>query len=142
MAPASSVKSFHEIPALFGQPIPKKRARRQISDLDQFLRLSLAEPWRDVIRRDPCPYCGNPGGTLDHIEARAAGGLDNVANLTGSCRRCNNRKGTRSLLHHLAGWFRFAELPAPRREHLVYAAAYVRGRVIERRFKPTREKLA
>ena len=99
MAPPASVKTFHEIPALFGQPIPKKQKRRVIRDLDQFLRIRDAEPWRDILRRDPCAYCGVvPGRTVDHIEAVSTGGRNNASNLTGACKRCNSHKGSLSLL--------------------------------------------
>lgn len=30
-------------------------------------------PWAPVLRRDPCSYCGGPGGTVDHIVPQAAG---------------------------------------------------------------------
>lgn len=50
-----------------------------------------------------CWYCGwrmNPfvNFTVDHVQPRAAGGKDNLANLVPCCRDCNSAKGTRSLL--------------------------------------------
>lgn len=45
-----------------------------------------------VVRRDPCSYCGQPGGTMDHITAISMGGAGDWTNLTGACRSCNSRK--------------------------------------------------
>lgn len=55
---------------------------------------------RDVMRRDPCAYCGEPSATLDHIVAQVNGGGDTWENLTGACLRCNTRKSAHGLL-----WF-------------------------------------
>lgn len=57
--------------------------------------------YRKVVQRDPCSYCGAPGGTKDHITPKARGGLNEPENLTGSCRRCNQAKADRSLLRFL-----------------------------------------
>lgn len=71
-------------------------------------RVERLGSWREVgeiapaLRRDPCAYCGGPGGVVDHIVAVAAGGVHEAENLTGACRRCNARKGTKSLLLFLA----------------------------------------
>lgn len=65
------------------------------------------EAWMRVIRLDPCAYCDRSvGGTVDHIEprskpARGIGGAHTVQNYSGSCDRCNQRKGSRSLLDYL-----------------------------------------
>lgn len=40
-----------------------------------------------------CRYCGEPGGTVDHIIPRAQGGTDSVRSLTAACASCNTRKG-------------------------------------------------
>jgi 5-methylcytosine-specific restriction endonuclease McrA len=45
------------------------------------------------LRLDPCAYCGGPGGTIDHIVARAAGAAPTAGNLTGACPACNEAKG-------------------------------------------------
>jgi DNA polymerase III alpha subunit len=54
--------------------------------------------YAELVRRDPCSYCGEPGGTVDHIEPVALGGSNDVENLTGACKNCNSRKRTRPLL--------------------------------------------
>ena len=66
--------------------------------------------WRKTLQQDPCSYCGEAGGEADHIVARSNGGRDRWMNLTGSCRRCNRAKGTRSLLEFAAGLKREIEL--------------------------------
>lgn len=63
--------------------------------------------WASIIRRDPCSYCGEPAGTLDHIEpkskrTRAAGSAHSWTNYAAACERCNGRKGAASLLLFLA----------------------------------------
>lgn len=51
-----------------------------------------------VLRADPCSYCGEPGGTVDHITPVAANGDLGWKNLTASCRSCNASKSTTPLL--------------------------------------------
>lgn len=52
----------------------------------------------DVLRGDPCAYCGRPGGTIDHIEPIKHGGDSHFMNLTAACDACNRRKHARRLL--------------------------------------------
>lgn len=54
-----------------------------------------------VVRRDPCSYCGGPGGTMDHIMAVRDGGTSEWMNQTGACRSCNSRKKRLPLLFAL-----------------------------------------
>lgn len=58
----------------------------------------MSVPYETLLRRDPCSYCGAPGGILDHIIPRVEGGDENYSNLTGSCRSCNSGKSDRSVL--------------------------------------------
>lgn len=53
---------------------------------------------KSVLRRDPCSYCGRPCENLDHIVPRSADGDNSTANLTASCRKCNQRKRRKPLL--------------------------------------------
>lgn len=74
--------------------------------------------WMRIIRADPCSYCGGPGGSLDHLEARSRvprtgagahgclsrldqGGLHVWLNYAGACPSCNSGKSDRSLLDAL-----------------------------------------
>lgn len=66
----------------------------------------LREPWRFILRRDICPYCGLRGTgddllTLDHVTPVSSDGENNHRNLVGCCRFCNALKGSRSVLHFL-----------------------------------------
>lgn len=67
--------------------------------------------YRRAVRADPCSYCGNSTGGIDHIDPRHAAGTDDWSNLAGCCKRCNGAKGTLSLLAALL-W-----LPTSRQYH-------------------------
>jgi 5-methylcytosine-specific restriction endonuclease McrA len=54
-----------------------------------------------LLRHDPCSYCGEPAGTIDHIHPLNSGGSGGWENLTASCRSCNPSKGTATLLAFL-----------------------------------------
>jgi 5-methylcytosine-specific restriction endonuclease McrA len=54
--------------------------------------------YAQLVRRDPCSYCGAPGGQADHIEPVSLGGENLWENLTGACVMCNRTKKTRTLL--------------------------------------------
>jgi hypothetical protein len=72
--------------------------------------------WKRICQRDPCAYCGGPGGTLDHIEPKSRlartgeaahsclpdpldhGGLHVWLNYSGACERCNSGKSDLDLL--------------------------------------------
>jgi len=55
---------------------------------------SLPEQWNR-----PCAYgdATNVPLEIEHIQAKSQGGTDRVSNLTLSCHRCNDSKGTRSM---------------------------------------------
>lgn len=55
-----------------------------------------------IIAADPCSYCGEAGGTIDHIVPIIEGGENHWGNLTGACRSCNSSKNRHSLLEFLA----------------------------------------
>lgn len=56
-----------------------------------------------IVARDPCAYCGDAGGTIDHIMPLAYGGSNDWENLTGACLSCNSRKSDKLLLAWLGG---------------------------------------
>lgn len=60
-----------------------------------------AKAYIQIIRRDPCCYCGAPSREIDHIVAVTAGGSGEWDNLTPACRACNNGKQTKDLLTYL-----------------------------------------
>lgn len=58
--------------------------------------------YAQILRHDPCAYCGAPATVIDHIDALACGGTHESNNLTAACRSCNARKRTIPLLVFLA----------------------------------------
>jgi HNH endonuclease len=68
----------------------KNGGRRRLGVSDAERKLSAA--YRRVLRADPCAYCGEPGGALDHVEPRHLGGADDWTNLAGVCGSCNSAK--------------------------------------------------
>lgn len=73
------------------------RARRALlAKPDKMLREYAA-----ILRGDPCAYCGERGGVIDHIWAVARGGANTWENVTAACGRCNRSKGTKPLLMFL-----------------------------------------
>lgn len=57
-----------------------------------------------AMRLDPCPYCGGPGGTIDHVRPKRRGGQNVWHNYSGACASCNHRKGHRKLLFFVGGF--------------------------------------
>jgi 5-methylcytosine-specific restriction endonuclease McrA len=57
--------------------------------------------YSEILRSDPCSYCGESTTTIDHIRPSSLGGGNEWDNLTGACLGCNSRKRTRSLLNFL-----------------------------------------
>lgn len=74
--------------------------------ITEYVTKGMSGEYRKALRRDPCAYCGAPGGVLDHIECIGGSGRKRVTrgdlfNLTGSCAECNGVKRTSPLLHAL-----------------------------------------
>jgi 5-methylcytosine-specific restriction endonuclease McrA len=61
------------------------------------------ERWKRLLRHDPCSYCGQRAGTVDHIVAKAfrVARRSRWLDFTGACKRCNQAKGKTSLLFFL-----------------------------------------
>lgn len=59
--------------------------------------------YAEVLRGDPCSYCGAPTEAIDHIGARARGGEHAWGNFTAACKSCNSTKSARPLLTFLLG---------------------------------------
>lgn len=58
----------------------------------------LAIEFADVLRRDPCSYCGSQNEHIDHIDPISRGGESVWQNLTSACQSCNNKKIAKPLL--------------------------------------------
>lgn len=54
--------------------------------------------YQQIIRRDPCVYCGATSVAIDHITPIVEGGSDLWGNLAPVCKPCNSRKRSRSVL--------------------------------------------
>mgnify|MGYP001558421216 CR=1 FL=1 len=52
--------------------------------------------YKRELRRQPCWYCGGPGGTLDHIVPKSKGGRQAPNNSRPACFWCNVAKGNRT----------------------------------------------
>ena len=94
--------AYHRYPCVC--PLGQSR-RRVISKraIRSFInQMQTQQKWKQLIRRDPCAYCGGPGGTMDHIRPQASGGQADWKNVTGACRSCNNKKCSWPLLMFLA----------------------------------------
>lgn len=82
--------SLHSIIVCDGVAYPHKRPAPPLTN-------------RALFRRDQhlCLYCGKPfpehALTRDHIVPTSKGGRDRWSNVVSACRRCNQRKGSRSL---------------------------------------------
>ena len=59
--------------------------------------------YRKIVQRDPCSYCGGPGGTKDHITPKPLNDapINLAENLTGACADCNGLKANLGLLNFL-----------------------------------------
>jgi 5-methylcytosine-specific restriction endonuclease McrA len=44
------------------------------------------------LQKNPCFYCGSPGGEIDHVIPLSKGGRHSIGNLVGCCRTCNSSK--------------------------------------------------
>ena len=51
--------------------------------------------WQREMRKQPCHYCGGPGGTVDHKTPLCHGGRSVPENTVPCCHPCNNFKGDR-----------------------------------------------
>jgi len=73
------------------------RLRNHVKRPNPQLRLSR----RSIFARDgyTCQYCGYSGSdlTVDHVVPKRLGGRSTWENLVCSCRRCNTRKGDKTL---------------------------------------------
>ena len=75
---------------------------------------------KSVLARDKytCAYCGKYANTIDHVVPRALGGGNSYTNCVASCKKCNSKKGSKTL--EQMGW----ELPftpkAPNRHTMLF----------------------
>lgn len=68
---------------------------RAAGDIDTDLVSSVA------CRYGECAYCGKAADTIDHIIPLCRGGSNAFDNLVPACRRCNTKKGAKSIVQFL-----------------------------------------
>ena len=57
-----------------------------------------AAAYRQIIKNDPCVYCGAASVAIDHVTPIVEGGSDIWSNLAPVCKPCNSKKRSRSVL--------------------------------------------
>jgi 5-methylcytosine-specific restriction endonuclease McrA len=59
---------------------------------------------RAILNRDSkeCAYCGKEADTIDHIHPRSKGGRHEWLNVIAACKKCNAKKGSKTLKE--IGW--------------------------------------
>ncbi len=68
-------------------------------------RSQWSKRWREIMRADPCTWCGGAGGFVDHIVPQSRcnpGQRKSWMNVTGTCAKCNGRRGDAPVLQWLA----------------------------------------
>lgn len=93
----------------FGRPLMRPRGTGHHKSWYSDQRRANVEPpdretlaYREIVRVDPCSYCGAPvSGQVDHIQAVIEGGPNHWTNMTGVCPSCNGAKGRKDLLQYL-----------------------------------------
>jgi 5-methylcytosine-specific restriction endonuclease McrA len=60
--------------------------------------------YKELLRAHGCAYCGEGCNeiTLDHVQAKAAGGKDSRANIVPACETCNSMKGSLGVIEFYA----------------------------------------
>jgi 5-methylcytosine-specific restriction endonuclease McrA len=78
------------------------RELRRITEFRRRLgRNADAITYAEILKKDPCSYCGERATSVDHIVPVVASGPNEWTNLTSSCRSCNSTKSDRPLLYFL-----------------------------------------
>lgn len=67
-------------------PVPEKGTKGSTSDVGKNVRIKLVT--------QPCWYCGDASGTIDHNLPRSRGGTNDQRNLLPACSPCNAAKGS------------------------------------------------
>jgi 5-methylcytosine-specific restriction endonuclease McrA len=77
-------------------PVPSVIRFRQALHFNISIKESATH--RNIRKRDNglCVYCGNPGGTIDHVVPLVQGGRNTWRNLVVACISCNAKKGGRT----------------------------------------------
>lgn len=78
---------------------PDYRARRRASAEKRAWEFTDECTYEMIVelRAQDCFYCGNEGGSVDHLVPKCKGGEDRLDNLVPCCITCNSSKGTSDL---------------------------------------------
>lgn len=92
-------------------------------------RMPFSRRWILIRDNFSCAYCGKYADTIDHVHPRALGGKNSYENCVAACKKCNNKKGSRTL--ESMGWTLSKEpkAPSPRMflHHKMKANAHLRA---------------
>lgn len=65
--------------------------------------------WITIIANDPCAYCGDKGGSVDHVVPQSLSkitlqgfSIHHWTNLVGVCQKCNSMKDAKTIVGFLA----------------------------------------
>ena len=96
----NSPKMFHSEKASF--EVPYVIQLKEMAMGKRFGRVGFSR--RGVLARDgfKCVYCGREATTIDHVIPQAMGGQNSYENCVAACKKCNNKKGCKSL--EAMGW--------------------------------------
>jgi hypothetical protein len=79
------------------EKLNEKSARRRARKAQApTFKLSKKEIWK--LYNSPCFYCGNPGGTIEHVIPIARGGSHGIGNLVPCCGSCNYSKADKTVM--------------------------------------------
>lgn len=82
--------------------VRKERLAANNASMTDVDRQTSAE-YQEIIRFDPCVYCGGISVAIDHITPVVDGGSDRWGNLAPVCKSCNSSKRSRSVLTVMLG---------------------------------------
>lgn len=77
------------------QPVKIQPRMPQGMDRPKSKKAGGARAWMVRMRAMRCHYCGEPGGTIDHVVPVSQGGRTTEDNCVPACSPCNNFRGDR-----------------------------------------------
>jgi 5-methylcytosine-specific restriction endonuclease McrA len=85
-------------------PLPPKKWRRNKRGKRRKRSRIERYPWAVEMRKLPCHYCGEPGGTVDHKIPRSKKGLTTPENCVPCCSPCNTFRRNMPYEEFLIRW--------------------------------------
>lgn len=81
-------------------------------------KMPFSRRWILIRDNFSCVYCGKHADTIDHVHPRSLGGKNSYENCVAACKKCNNKKGNRTL--ESLGWALNKEPKAPNPRMLLH----------------------